>query len=822
MQRRATSENRVWTTRLNELLVGTNGKIRIRRCLFAFLTTILVASFARADTATMTINAGKPGAEISPTLYGIFFEEINHAGDGGIYAELIRNRSFEDAQTPEGWSKVVDGSADGKMDLDTERPLNAANPHSLRLQITQTSGGRFGAANQGYWGIAVAKGAEYHLSLYARCSENFKGPLAVRLEGASNNLLAEGQIKGLTSDWKRFSCTLKPRAGDPSARLAISASTAGTVWLDIVSLFPVQAWKRRPNGLRPDLAGMLVDLKPSFVRFPGGCFVEGDKLENAFRWKNTIGDIAERPGHWNLWDYRSTDGLGYHEYLQMCEDLGAEPMFVINCGMSHGGNVPLDQLEPWVQDALDAIDYANGPATSRWGAVRAKNGHPAPFNLKYLEIGNENGGPAYEERYARFYEAVKARHPEIYLISNVPVKSKPMDILDEHYYNSPDWFAANATRYDRYDRKGPKIYVGEFACTQNCGKGNLRAALGEAAFMTGMERNSDIVVMCSYAPLFVNANNRKWNPDAVCFNSAACYGTPSYHAQKMFSQNRGDVVLPAAITCSVTKAVPGGRIGLGTWLTQAEFKDVKVMRGDQALFSSDFTEAASGWRVVRGNWDVHDGAYRQMGTAQDLRSVAGDPKWTEYSYTLKARKISGAEGFLIMFWVRNDNNWYWWNIGGWGNAQHAIEKCAGGGKSIVGRVAPGKVEVGRWYDVKVELRGSRIRCYLDGNLIHDVEDVGLPTMTAVASRANATGEIILKVVNVSDATQETDVALEGAGTIASKGTAILLTSNSPEDENSFAEPTKVVPVTKAVKELGERFKYVFPPHSLTILRLKAN
>jgi len=786
------------------------------------LAAVCFAGTAMAGTATLTVNVAQPGAKISPMLYGLFFEEINHAGDGGLYAELVRNRSFEDARTTQAWSLVRTGAADGSMSLDTDRPLNDRSPHSLRLDIAKSGGGSVGVANDGYWGIAVGKGMEYRLSFYARCGAGFKGPLLAGLQSASGAVYANKTINGVGPEWKRFSCELISRADDPKARLVLSAATPGTVWLDVVSLFPRDTFKRRPNGLREDLAGALLALKPSFIRFPGGCFVEGDILANAFRWKDTIGDIAERPGHLNnIWRYRSTDGLGYHEYLQMCEDLGAEPLFVINCGMSHKGNVPLNELDSWVQDALDAIEYANGPTTSRWGMLRAKNGHPAPFGLKYLEIGNENGGPAYEQRYARFYDAVKARYPDIQLIADVPVKSKPMDIVDEHYYNNPAWFASNAHKYDDYDRNGPKIYVGEYACTSDCGRGNLKAALGEAAFMTGMERNSDIVVMASYAPLFVNVNDRRWNPDAVCFDSAAWYGTPSYYVQKLFSEHRGDVVLPATLACPVAQPIGGGKVGLATWMTQAEYKDVRVTANDQLLFAPDFSKDASGWRAVSGDWTVQDGAYRQMGLQADLRSVAGDPQWHNYTYTLKARKLGGAEGFLIMFWVRDNNNWYWWNIAGWGNTRHAIEKCIGGAKSSVGQSVNGRVETNRWYDVKIELSGSRIRCYLDGRKIHDVEDSPPALMAAVASRFSATGEVILKVVNRSDTTQDTDVSLVGAKAVSPAGTVIVLTSNSPEDENSLAAPTKIVPVTRVAKGLGDKFTYPFPPYSLTILRLRA-
>ncbi|MCX7597978.1 MAG: alpha-L-arabinofuranosidase [Armatimonadetes bacterium] len=768
--------------------------------------------------ADVTVNTVQPGPRLSPRLWGIFFEELNHAGDGGLYAELVRNRGLEDAATPEGWTLIQTGGGRGAMALDDARPLNGATPHSLRLEV-RSRGGRVGVANSGYWGIPARKGARYVLSMFAR-AEAFSGPLVASLENLGVTY-ARAEISRLTREWKQFNCTLVSQGDDPAASLVLSANSPGTLWLDVVSLFPENTFKRRANGLRPDLAQMLYDLRPSFCRFPGGCFVEGDKLANAFRWKLTVGPIWERPGHWNLWGYRSTDGLGFHEYLQMCEDLGAEPLFVINCGMSHTDVVSLDPMQEWVQDALDAIEYANGPPDSKWGALRAAAGHPEPFNLRMIEIGNENSGPAYEERYALFYDAIKARYPEVQLIANVPVSSRPMDILDEHFYSSPDWFASQARRYDTYPRDGPKIFVGEYACTVNCGQGNLRAALGEAAFMTGIERNSDIVVMASYAPLFVNVNNRVWNPDLINFDTTRCYGTPSYYVQQMFSLNRGDVVLPTTVEADRAPAIVRGGIGVGTWATRAEFKDIRVTRGDEVLFAEDFSAGTKAWRVFKGDWAVADGVYRQSSTDVDCRSTAGDAGWADYTYSLKARKLDGAEGFLIMFGVRDDANWYWLNLGGWGNVRHGIEKCVSGGKIPVGLWPTGSIETGRWYDIRIELQGARIRCYLDGRLIIDVVDESPGPLSASATREEKTGEIILKVVNYSDREQEATIRLKGLTSVRADARAIILTASGPDAENSLDEPRRVAPVENSFRCPGPEFSYRFPSYSLSVLRLKS-
>ena len=777
----------------------------------------------------MTVRVDSPGVKIDPALFGIFFEEINCAGDGGIYAEMVRNRSFEESGSPVFWNPVGGGSAKGEIYLDSISPVSNKNPHSLKLRITQVEGGSFGVANEGYWGMALKKGEEYILSFYAKCSDDFKGPLTAVMEGRGGRKISVASIDGIGKAWKQYSVALISGENISNARLVIGAASTGTVWLDVVSLFPKQTFYGRQNGLRQDLAQMLYDLRPGFVRFPGGCWVEGDSLNLSYRWKKTIGEIGNRWTQYNIWQYYSTNGLGFHEYLQMCEDFGAEPLFVINCGMSHRGNVPMEEMDPWVQDALDAIEYANGPVESTWGELRAKNGHPKPFNLRYMEIGNENGGPAYHARYALFYDAIKAKYPGIRLIADVwggYPGDRPVEMIDEHYYSTPNFFINNANRYDTYDRKGPKIYVGEYAVTQGCGNGNLRGALGEAAFMTGLERNADIVALASYAPLFANVNYKKWNPDLINFNSSTVYGTPSYYVQKMFSENRGDVVLPLKVDLHAGRTEPAkvwkGKIGLGTWMTQAEYKDIRVIRGKKLIYKSDFKKNPAAWKIFGGDWKTVDGAFRQIDAGDDRRAYAGDVSWRDYTYSLKARKLGGAEGFLIMFLVRDDDNWLWWNIGGWGNTKHTIELCEKGGKSNLGKDVPGSVETGRWYDVRVDVRGDSVRCFLDGKLIHDAKIAQKPLqpLHAVASRKINTGEIILKVVNVSKSSIKTTLNLEGISNIQPRADAFILTSRDPLDENSIAEPMKVVPVTKSVNGVKNKFTYQFAANSLTVLRIK--
>jgi alpha-L-arabinofuranosidase len=510
----------------------------------------------------------------------------------------------------------------------------------------------------------------------------------------------------------------------------------------------------------------------------------------------------------------------------MCEDLGAEPLFVINCGMSHKEVVPLDKMDEFVQDALDAIEYANGPVTSTWGALRAKHGHPAPFGLKYLEIGNENGGKAYAERYALFYRAIKDRYPTMHLIANdwggVPT-GVPIDVVDEHYYSSPGFFIQNANRYDSYSRSGHKVYVGEYAVTQGCGQGNLKGALGEAAFMTGMERNSDVVIMSSYAPLFANVNYKKWNPDLINFDSSRVYGTPSYYVQKLFAENLGDVVLPARVKADLaTSTVKKGGIGLGTWDTQAEYKDIQVTSGGKTVYQWDSAAGMKGWRNFAGEWEAKEGVLRQSGRGEDKRLFLGDGKWQDYTLSLKARKLGGSEGFLILFAVEDNNNWIWWNIGGWGNTRHALEQASEGGKSSLEGGKSGSVETGKWYDVQVEVAGDRVRCFLDGTLMHDTRvSRQWSPLHAVANRVDRTGEIILKLVNVSSEDYATDIRLSGVSGVSPKASLVCLTSAGAQDENSLEQPQKVAPVKGTIQNAARSFRHTFPANSVTVLRLKA-
>jgi len=792
-------------------------------CLKNYFAVAVVASAisVNAQPAKISVDAAHPGHPIAPTLWGIFFEDINMSTDGGIYPEMVRNRSFEDSDKLENWAfaKLKGDCEASIVTADVHghpTPLNPFNRASLCLKLD----GSFTLQNDGYWGMNIVKDETYIFRVATR-AEKFSGDINVKVLSSAGDVLASAKLSKADKNWKYQTVILTAKGSDSKSKLEISGNGKGTLYLDMVSLMPKKTWK--DHGLRVDLAESLDALHPKFLRFPGGCWVEGDDFAHMLHWKNTIGDIDSRTPLWNIWGYNATHGLGYYEYLQLAEDLGAEPLFCINVGMSHKETIPMDRMEQWVQDALDAVEFANGPTNSIWGAKRAAMGHPAPFCLKYMEIGNENGGfPGYVEHYRLFYNAIRAKYPEIKFVADGWDKfgAEQPDLVDDHYYDTPEWFMRHANEYDKTDRNGPKVFVGEYAVTKRCGLGNLRGAIGEAAFMTGLERNSDVVQMASYAPLLVNLNHRAWNPDLINFDSSKWYGLPSYYVQQLFAENRGDVYLPTEVQTPIAEPpLVGGMIGVGTWNTAAEFKDVKVTSLDgTVLFQSDFGKDANGWKFLGdgADWKVQNGVLRQNAERASIRALAGDKSWKDYTFTCKAQKISGAEGFLILFRINGDDDRTWWNIGGWGNTQDAIESEG----SMDSK--PSNIETGRWYDIKVTVAGKHVKCWLDGQLIHDIDFNSGGTINALYATAASdtkTGDVIVKVVNTQAGPLSTELNLSGTS-LTGKGTAVVLTSDKATDENSLAEPTKVSPKTEELSISGMTLHREFPGNSFTVLRLQ--
>jgi alpha-N-arabinofuranosidase len=502
----------------------------------------------------LLIKVDEATATVSPSLYGLMTEEINYSYEGGLYGELVRNRSFKaHATNAVYWDLVQEGKATGAMSLDPSTPLNEALNTSLKLEITHAKQKeRVGIANAGYWGIPVKPKTQYRASLYAK-ADGFKGPLTVAIVSRNQGtVLTSATIRSITRDWQKYEVKLTTKAVPESKdnQLIIWAGAPGKIWLSQVSLFP-PTWRDRTNGNRPDIMQILADMKPSFLRFPGGNYVEGNTIQTRFDWKKTIGDPAHRPGHMNdAWHYWSTDGMGLLEFLEWCEDLDMKPVLAVYAGYSLRQQhvEPGPDLESYVRDALDEIEYVTGDNKTVWGARRALEGHPAPFDLKYVEVGNEDWfdrSGTYDRRFAQFYDAIKAKYPSLQIIATTPVTNRTTDVIDEHFYRSQDDMEAHAHDYDKRSRSGPKVFVGEWATRIGYPTPNMAGALGDAAWMTGMERNSDLVIMSCYAPLFVNVNpgGMQWRTDLIGYDALRSYGSPAYYAQKMFNLNHGDVVL---------------------------------------------------------------------------------------------------------------------------------------------------------------------------------------------------------------------------------------------------------------------------------------
>ena len=526
--------------------------------LIAIVAAPLLSASLLAQSPSLTIQVDHPTATVSPTLYGLMTEEINYSCDGGLYAELIRDRTPLRAwDATRVWPMVARGDSMVNISIDESDGLSEAQPRSLRITVSKASAGSpAGVENAGYWGIPVRPNTTYSGSFYAK-SDTAGLPVTVTLQNdQSGAVAASAVIPGLTKEWKQYSYTLRTAGNVPVSsgnHLILTIAQPATVWFDVVSLFP-PTYHDRPGGDRADIMNLLAAMQPKFLRFPGGNYLEGDHIAERFDWKKTIGPWADRPTHMSPWHYRSSDGMGLLEFLEWCENLKMQPVLAVYAGYSLAGEHvdPGPALEPYVHDALDEIEYVSGSNDTKWGAERAKDGHPAPFPLHYIEVGNEDGfdhSGSYDGRYAQFYHAIKQRYPDLQIIATTPVKGITPDVLDEHFYMAAQETFSQAHHYDAADRKGPKIFVGEWATREGDPTPDLEAALADAAWLTGLERNSDLIIMSSYAPLFVNVNpgGMQWAPDLIGYDALSSYGSPSYWTQVMFSTHLGTEIVPAAL-----------------------------------------------------------------------------------------------------------------------------------------------------------------------------------------------------------------------------------------------------------------------------------
>jgi alpha-L-arabinofuranosidase len=646
----------------------------------------VVAVSAVEPTVRLQIDLAAPSKTISRDLVGVFFEDLNYAADGGLYAELIQNRSFEYSATEQGewgpsfgWDLVKAVGGDGQLGLGDSRPVHPNNPHYLLLTVLEPDAG-VGLANKGFDQLPVEVGKNYEASFWAyqaymgrmwkEADQSKPMPVTLQLQAKDGSVLAEARLEVAGRAWTRHSATLVPTRSEPDARFVLLAHAQGALALDMVSLFPRDTFKGRTNGLRRDLAQTIADIHPRFMRFPGGCLVHGSGVHRFYNWKDSVGPVEQRRAQRNLWGYHQTLGLGYFEFFQFCEDIGAQPLPVVSAGVccQHAGHspgrgqegLPLDEMPAYIQDILDLIEWANGPADSKWGAVRAAAGHPAPFGLKYLGVGNEDAiTPAFRERFEMIFDVLKAKHPEIVVVGTSGpfpagedydsgwafVREQGVSMVDEHYYMPPQWFWDNLSRYERYDRAGAKVYVGEYAAHDGAQKRNtLRSALAEAAGLMSFERNGDVVRFASYAPLLARRGHTQWHPDMIYFDATSVYPSVNYQVQRLFGNNAGDSLLRATL-----EGVPAGAC-----LTSSAVRDsvtgdviVKVVNGDDRAFSAAVSLAGASPGERRLVATVLTGASADV-VNEDGRPTAAFPATEESAVGASFERVFPANSLTVL------------------------------------------------------------------------------------------------------------------------------------------------------------------------------
>lgn len=859
---------------------------------------------------SLNIDADDEIHDISELLFGIFFEDINFAADGGLYGEKIINRSFEYTEIAEndslhGWSALGDAELSVIKD-DEKNYLNENNVSFLVMK--NTSSEKAGIENRGFLdGMSVEENENYNISFYAKAPDGYSGKITVRL-AVGGEIKAEESLDMIKSSslWHKYELTLlSPLSAHEGVSLQVVIDK-GTVWFDMISMFPENTFKGRENGLRKDLAEKLEELQPKFLRFPGGCVIEGYDDDTAYDWKDSIGvdenrepllfngaygDVAARKQGINLWtNIGATDdplpcfmsyGLGFYEYFLLCEDIGAVGVPVLNCGLfcQMRGRGPVEMYTPeftrYIDDMLDLVEFCRGDESTVWGKVRASMGHKEPFELKYICIGNENEGEVYFERYSAFLEAfnkAKAEDPELYegleliysagtadgtrggmyLPSYEYAKEELLAMgsenvldfagaTDQHYYNDPIWFLKNADYYDEDNYKrdfsemtdtiyggGLNVFLGEYAAKSN----RLEAALAEAAYMTGLERNGDIVTMAAYAPLFGNLTATHWSPDLIWFNNHQVTGSISYYAQKLFSNNQGTKVLAHEFTgAEIDEGDITGKVGVGTWYTSAEFDNLTVTDNDtgKTLGKDNFSikNLCWNWQTPSdGEWKIEDGKLKQKTTEMaysNAGSVAyfGDSQWNNYTFTVDATKTDGEEGFLIPFGVKDIDNNFFWNIGGWGNTRSVVQLIENGIKTeILGTNSDFTVETGKTYEIKLKVSGRLVEGYIDGELqfSYDFTNEGYAESYTVVS-TDETGDIIIKLVNTTGETKVVSVNL-GETEVKDTATVQQLKGDSLANDNILGQKEDCKTEEFEITGISSAFNYSIPKYSVTVIRLE--
>lgn len=866
----------------------------------------------------LVIDASQKVHDISDLLYGIFFEDINFAADGGLYAEMVQNRSFEFTDLASGdqkhaWSDVGAVTAEVTVN-DVQGGLNGNNTNYL--VISNNGEEPAGVENRGFLdGMAVSEGKTYIFSVYAKGLDGYEGSLTASIVG-KDEVLASCTVEKLTGEWQQYKLSMTAgKTMDSDVRLEVTIPQ-GRVAVDMVSLFPQDTFHQRENGLRKDLAEKLEELQPAFLRFPGGCVVEGVNLNYAYDWKASIGvdadrnpllfngsygDVAARKQGQNIWTNEAVTndanpcymsyGLGFYEYFLLAEDIHAVGVPVINCGLccmaqgnGSGPETDEEEMQRYIDDALDLVEFCRGDASTTWGAVRIAMGHEEPFELKYIGIGNEQWGNSFFEHYEAFVEAfdkAKKENPKMYGDVELMFSAGPDDgdsgatlyksayrraqawldknpdrtvgdyagAIDHHYYNSPDWFLSHTDYYDEsnYSRNTDgmaeavyggaiPVFVGEYAAQSN----TLRAALAEAAYMTGLEKNGDIVVMSAYAPLFGNTTAMHWAPDLIWFNNHTVTASVNYYVQKIFSNNAGSTLLASEMEgySSTTDMAFSGKVGVGTWNTSAKFDNLLIVDNEsqKTLASEDFSGdgLSEEWKKVSdGKWSVEDGMLVQASNTTNTARFGttgtamyfGDENWSNYTYTLEATKMDGDEGFLIPFSVGDSKNNFFWNIGGWGNTVSCLQQVQDGGKSdqLAGTSKKCVIKKGETYSLKIVVTDKNVKCYLNDKLYVDYT---IPQSTysdcyQVVS-TDETGDIIMKLVNVTGNTKTFAIAINNAK--ITKDTAMVqqVAGDSPSNDNILGKPEQVTLKSFEVSQIADKFNYTVPPYSVTVIRIPTN
>lgn len=783
--------------------------------------TVTAEAFVGKDTIdhqmTSLIIDSRAGRPISPDLWGVFFEDINYAGDGGLYAEMVQNRSFDygEADAPgwnalTAWTNSVDG--DGDITLTTSERAFARGGTCV---VLSAQNGHASIANLGWDGMQLVEGEEYELRVIVRALDGRAG-VNVSLE-ADGQAASETVHSVLAAEWMEVTGRLRSRVATSAGSLVVALEGEGAVAVAFVSLIPAETFGRTANGLRADLAQSIAHLQPRFVRFPGGCVAHGLGLQNVYRWKATLGPVEERQPTFNLWGYHQSMGLGYFEYFQFCEQIGATALPVVAAGVccqnTVGGPqaIPDDQMDDYIQEVLDLIEWANGTVDSRWGGVRAASGHPEPFGLRYLAIGNEDKqDDIFRDRFRRIHDAVKEAHPEIVLIGTVGpnpfgrdyddgwafARELGVEMVDEHSYKSPRWYFENLDRFDGYDRQGPSVYVGEYGS-----KGNTQLnALAEAAYMMGLERNGDIVRLASYAPLLAKIGHTQWVPDLIYFDNDRVLPTANYWVQQMHAEGKGDSALPVDVSHApgfIRERPSGSGVSVRSTGGVVELRDVSF-DGGPAL----------------------DTVYRDMGgrTTLPIETDAAD-----YTLRLTARQTEGADGFVIGFGKVDTADYMEWNFGVWRNRSSVLQGTSDGFTDEIVDPVGFSVELDRDYKIEIAVSddGRSVRCTLDGAVLHEYVDPRRveKRFTASAVGDAGTGDVVVKIVNATEEAPPVRVELaDGAGLQVVSGRSLAA---RPDVGVAFeAFPYQPGPVT--AQETVRGCEITIEPFSFTVLRLRSS